>query len=730
MATLLVLENLLMKITKLASILLIVLFILVAIPTHRTHAATGPICYVKTGASGTGDSWSDAYPDLQSALADSNCSEIWVATGTYYPDEGTGQVNNDRSSTFTLKNGVSIYGGFDGTETARGQRDPGTNTTTLSGDINQSGDNSGNVYHVVTSASANNTAILDGFTISSGNANGGNVNNSAQHVGGGMYNHTSSSPSLSNITFDDNSAEFGGGGMYNHTGSSPTLTNVTFSGNSADEAGGMYNVLSSNPTLSNVTFSGNSAIGDGSATSHGHGGGMYNTLSSSPTLKNVTFSGNTATFEGGGLYNALSSNPTLENVILWGNSAGTIGDEVSGFFSTPNITDSVVKGGCPTDAICTNIISSDPKLGSLANNGGYTKTIALGTGSSAIDAGGVNTTCANNDQRGISRPIGAACDIGAYEAGASILIVTNTTPASGATVSSATTIIVNFNEDAMNDSSNKAANNTANYILVEAGANGSFDTASCADGVAIDDIAQSITNATYTNNGGSGPFSATLSLSSPLNDGNYRLYICGTTSIWSVAGLELNNGNSDTQVNFTIGSVSVPSSLPETGFPMGEVTRLDAQPATKTYTTTELVLEIPSLNMIMPIVGVPQSTDGWDVTWLGNSAGYLYGSAFPTWTGNTVLTGHVWDAWNQPGPFAELKTLSYGDQFYIRAWGLTYTYEVRENKLIRPKNIISAFEHEEYDWVTLLTCEHYNPFPWGDEYFHRRLVRAVLVDVR
>ena len=117
------------------SVLLISTLMLVGMRAEPAYAATWSLCYVKVGASGSGSSWNDAYPDLQSALADSNCTEIWVAQGTYYPDEGTGQSDDDRTSTFTLKSGVAIYGGFDGTETAQGQRDPATNTTTLSGCI-------------------------------------------------------------------------------------------------------------------------------------------------------------------------------------------------------------------------------------------------------------------------------------------------------------------------------------------------------------------------------------------------------------------------------------------------------------------------------------------------------------------------------------------------------------------------------------------------------------------
>jgi len=168
--------------------------------------------------------------------------------------------------------------------------------------------------------------------------------------------------------------------------------------------------------------------------------------------------------------------------------------------------------------------------------------------------------------------------------------------------------------------------------------------------------------------------------------------------------------------------------LPATGFPHGEVTRVDFGLSAAKYTSTGLELVIPKLDIQIPIVGVPQTESGWDVTWLGESAGYLAGSTFPTWAGNTVLTGHVWDAYNRPGPFAKLKTLRYGDQVQIHAWGLTYTYEVRESKLVSNKNIDLILKSEDYDWVTLLTCEFYNPF--NGEYLFRRAVRAVLVSVK
>jgi len=389
------------------------LTLFVGILTVSPVAAAGR-CYVDASAGGaaTGVSWTDAYTNVQDALSDS-CTEIWVAGGVYYPDEGGGQTNNDPNATFTLKDGVALYGGFVGTETALSERDPATHVTVLSGDIdkNDTTDAHGvvtdtvkivgsNAYHVISGSSVTGTARLDGFTITAGTANG----SYPATYGGGMYNTGSSNPTLTNLTFSGNSATSYGGGMFNDS-SSPTLTNVTFSANSATYGGGMSNENGSSPTLTNVTFSANSATIAG--------GGMVN-IASSPALTNVTFSANRATIAGGGMAND-SSSPTLTNTLIANSTRGgdCVGSIAGG--STNNLIEDSGANACGlTDGVDSNIVGQDPKLGPLADNGGSTLTHALLGGSPAIDAG-TNTGCPTTDQRGVSRPFGATCDIGAYE---------------------------------------------------------------------------------------------------------------------------------------------------------------------------------------------------------------------------------------------------------------------------------------------------------------------------
>jgi LPXTG-site transpeptidase (sortase) family protein len=172
----------------------------------------------------------------------------------------------------------------------------------------------------------------------------------------------------------------------------------------------------------------------------------------------------------------------------------------------------------------------------------------------------------------------------------------------------------------------------------------------------------------------------------------------------------------------------VPSELPQTGFPPDRTTLLPAQSFSETYTRYhDLWLEIPSLHLNIPIVGIPYTASGWNISWLSNQAGYLEGTAFPTLPGNTILTAHAYDVDGIPGPFVALDSLRFGDQVLIHAWGFQYVYEIRTNTLVKPDDL-SVLRHEALDWVTLITCQGYNP--QSDLYEWRRAARAVLVRIQ
>jgi LPXTG-site transpeptidase (sortase) family protein len=175
-------------------------------------------------------------------------------------------------------------------------------------------------------------------------------------------------------------------------------------------------------------------------------------------------------------------------------------------------------------------------------------------------------------------------------------------------------------------------------------------------------------------------------------------------------------------------TINVPRS-PDTGFAAGQMTILPAQPVEKAYQSLgDLWLEIPRLGVNVSIVGVPQGRDNeWNVTWLGNQVGYLNGTAYPTRAGNSVLTGHAYTADGLPGPFVKLNQLRYGDQILIHLAGQTYMYEVRENRILSPRDG-SVFKHQEYPWLTLVTCKDYDEKT--GRYLHRVVVGAVLVTIQ
>ncbi|MHC4583470.1 MAG: right-handed parallel beta-helix repeat-containing protein, partial [Planctomycetota bacterium] len=310
--------------------------------------ASGKTIYVDDDAIGANDgtSWENAYTYLQGALGDADTAdkpvEIRVAQGVYRPNGGLLTIPEFdwRTTTFQLINGVTLKGGYAGIGEANPNAyDLKLYETILSGDLN--GDDvevadprdlldetsrEDNSYHVLTGSGTDGTALLDGFTITGGNANGSSPNSR----GGGMYNEVGS-PAITNCTFIANSTGWEGAGIHNDN-SSPVITNCTFTLNSALFGSGMNNDYSSHPTVTDCMFIDNSA---------NYGGGMQNEHESNPTLNGCTFSGNTK-FDGGGIRND-NSNPILINCTFVGNSAregaGMHNDE-----SSPIITNCMFTG--------------------------------------------------------------------------------------------------------------------------------------------------------------------------------------------------------------------------------------------------------------------------------------------------------------------------------------------------------------------------------------------------
>jgi hypothetical protein len=365
--------------------------------------------YVRDGGFGDedGTSWEDASGDLQAMmdeLADLRLTVpgytgpciVKLAEGTYKPEykpdtDGTSiSAPGDRDAAFILRPGVQVLGGYHAS--GNGNRNPATNLTTLSGDLDNSDSiNNGDAYHVVLAVNIprGSETILDGLTIKGGNAN---VNSNFTGTstwsgvtiyrdrGGGMYNRNSSL-ALTNASISGNSTTNSGGGMYN-TDSSPVLINVSISGNSTAIGGGIYNIDTSSSVLVNAVVSGNSATGTG--------GGMY-IANSRSALVNATVSGNKAAY-GGGIGIAASASLEMRNSILWGNAA-TIDPGIYDPSATSTVASSIVQGSSGgsdgnvadpgTDSIFTGWI--DPSLGTwvVTDGGDY----SLKGGSPAINAG-------------------------------------------------------------------------------------------------------------------------------------------------------------------------------------------------------------------------------------------------------------------------------------------------------------------------------------------------------
>lgn len=315
-----------------------------------------------------GMSWDLAYATVQKAIDEAvaeDC-EIWVAaTQTAY-------VEN-----VVLKGGMALYGGFVGDEIHRNDRDWMQHETTINGNASDS---------VVTCLAVNNcgsNAIVDGFTISNGNA----------ADGGGMY-IASASPTVSNCIFQFNSAVSKGGGMYNKS-SDTAVTNCIFNSNSAQYGAGMSNDTGSSPVVSDCSFSDNSTA----STSGGKGGGIYNATNANSKVRNCTFEDNYAS-AGGGIYN-WDANPIITNCVFSQNASSGVQNLES---SSPVVTNCIFSGNSSQNGGAVHNTNSSAVLtnclflnNTASGNGGaiynWSSTSSITnstlTGNSAESGGGI-----------------------------------------------------------------------------------------------------------------------------------------------------------------------------------------------------------------------------------------------------------------------------------------------------------------------------------------------------
>jgi predicted outer membrane repeat protein len=281
------------------------------------------------------------------------------------------------------------------------------------------GDALGHVLEVSSEPGQQNT--ISGFTIRNGAPSG-------SYAGGGIYISSSHIVTINDCAIINNSKGDGsgplpemGGGVCND-GGALYMNRCTVSGNTANhQGGGIYtNRISEGDSgltvLTNCTLSGNTVTDAG-----GGGGGIYCGRTATMRLTNVTIANNQATGAGsygGGFANASPSSAYFKNCIVTNNTAGN-GFNNNGFDDFGGEAIHSLGHNIDSENTCffvdsTDQINTNPQLGPLQNNGGQTSTCAITTSSPAFNRG-ICDEAVPTDQRGVTRPQGASCDIGAFE---------------------------------------------------------------------------------------------------------------------------------------------------------------------------------------------------------------------------------------------------------------------------------------------------------------------------
>ena len=308
--------------------------------------------FVNSDATGnnTGLTWTNAYSDLQLAINNATIGDqIFVKSGTYYPSQLMISGNN-RSKAFVLTKNIKIYGGFSGTESTVSERNIVANPTILSGDFNGNDtDTNGNgindfgqtenAYTVIIAYGLSNAALIDGFRIFGGCADGTatytyNTYSLNTANAGGIYN-IASNLVVKNTRFINNSGDFGGG-ICNKGACFPKIESCEFSYNYASYGGAIHANDASLITILNSTFSSNRGSGALSSLNNSvmkatgctfnnnqgtSGGVIYNNNYCSAVFLNCIMRNNTASSSGGAFYNTTYSTCTLYNTLVYKNYA-------------------------------------------------------------------------------------------------------------------------------------------------------------------------------------------------------------------------------------------------------------------------------------------------------------------------------------------------------------------------------------------------------------------------
>lgn len=319
---------------------------------------------------GNGLTWATAKKDIQNAINSANSGdEIWVKTGTYKPThEPNGGTVSPRNRSFFIRNGVKLFGGFNGNETTFNQRNFTNNPTILSGDIGIEGNPNDNCHHVVLAATTQNNPVgilLDGFTITGGNSDGSSNyyiiegNDITSNLGGGIFiyngnnvirnniinnnraitgagicikrgiNEISNNTISGNLAFDISYAQGSGGGIYVESGIS-NIYNCTFLNNTATNGGGIYEQYGTINATNNL-FTNNIVS---------NAGGAAFVSEATFMILNNTLIRNKANCCGGAIYGIIGINTIINNVIASNESPN--GGGIYMYFGENNIVNNTI----------------------------------------------------------------------------------------------------------------------------------------------------------------------------------------------------------------------------------------------------------------------------------------------------------------------------------------------------------------------------------------------------